>query len=171
MRLELYAWTPPGVRALPVHKRGGIRCFAWVDEEDWPLVSQHRWHLAHGYVMRRAKKEGLRQTTLPLHREIMGLQPGDRRQVDHRNHRPTDCRRRNMRVVSLAENHQNRQSWGDRNTSSKYRGVSWNKRSRKWWAYYRLNGQLIVLGYYHDEDEAGRVAAEARALHMPFSTN
>ncbi|MFK5981480.1 MAG: NUMOD4 domain-containing protein [Flavobacteriaceae bacterium] len=38
--------------------------------------------------------------------------------------------------------------------TSKYTGVSWNKRSKKWVAGIRINGNIKRLGYHTDEYEA-----------------
>lgn len=43
-----------------------------------------------------------------MHRFIMGLGPGDPREVDHLNHNGLDNRRENLRIVSHLENGQNR---------------------------------------------------------------
>lgn len=53
--------------------------------------------------------------------------------------------------------------WQRRGSSSRYPGVSWRKREKKWYAYVYADGRMMSLGFYCDEDEAGRVAAEARA--------
>lgn len=42
---------------------------------------------------------------IPLHRFVMGLRPGDKRQVDHVNGDKRDNRRCNLRVVTCQENH------------------------------------------------------------------
>ena len=40
------------------------------------------------------------------------------------------------------------------NTSSQYKGVSWNKKDRRWRAYIRIGTKLLHLGYFKSEDEA-----------------
>ena len=47
---------------------------------------------------------------------------------------------------------------------SKYVGVSWNKRDKKWKAEITINGKIKHLGYYHDEKEAARIYDEQAAL-------
>jgi hypothetical protein len=48
-----------------------------------------------------------------------------------------------------------------RKHSSKYRGVSWNKASRKFKAFIRTNGKLENLGSFASEEAAARVRDEA----------
>ena len=47
---------------------------------------------------------------------------------------------------------------------SKYVGVSWDKRDKKWEANIRIDGKKKNLGYYHDEKEAARIYDEQAAL-------
>ena len=47
---------------------------------------------------------------------------------------------------------------------SKYVGVNWNKRDKKWQAQIRIDGKMKSLGYYHDEKEAARMFDEQAAL-------
>ena len=47
---------------------------------------------------------------------------------------------------------------------SKYVGVSWFKRDKKWKAQIRIDGKVKSLGYYHDEKEAARIYDEQAAL-------
>ena len=47
---------------------------------------------------------------------------------------------------------------------SKYVGVSWFKRDKKWQATIQINGKSKGLGYYHDEKEAARIYDEQAAL-------
>lgn len=44
---------------------------------------------------------------------------------------------------------------------SKYRGVSWNKARQKWHVRIHHNKNHLTLGFFEDEDEAGRVYADA----------
>lgn len=46
------------------------------------------------------------------------------------------------------------------NKTSKYRYVSWSKRSKKWRVAFLVNGKTKHFGLFKDEDEAGRVALE-----------
>ena len=48
---------------------------------------------------------------------------------------------------------------------SKYVGVSWKERRKKWTAQITIDGKVKNLGYYHDEKEAARIYDEQAALH------
>ena len=47
---------------------------------------------------------------------------------------------------------------------SKYVGVSWEERRKKWQAKIRIDGKNKSLGLYHDEKEAARIYDEQAAL-------
>ena len=47
---------------------------------------------------------------------------------------------------------------------SKYVGVHWRKREKKWRAQITINGKNKGLGYYQDEKEAARIYDEQAAL-------
>ena len=47
--------------------------------------------------------------------------------------------------------------------SSKHEGVSWDKTSKRWRVNLKYNKKQYHFGRYPSEEEAGRVAAEARA--------
>ncbi len=140
---------------------------ALVDEVDAWRAEGWKWSLAKGYA-RRGQQTDYKQTTILLHREIMGLAPGDGLSVDHINGDKLDNRRGNLRVVSHAENLQNRTS-ANKNSTSGYRGVIWDKARQKWKAQVRLHGKCHLLGRYDDILEAAKVASDFRAKHMPFS--
>lgn len=165
-----YAGVPPGASAIPLHSRQGVIGYALVDEADYDLVSRHRWYVKHDYPATSTYPYGKgRPVTIYMHRLILGLERGDKAKVDHRNHDSLDNRRENIRICSHAENHQNRRRYGDRATSSQYRGVSWRKAAQKWAAYACVKGEQYHLGFFDDEHEAGRIAADFRRQHMPFS--
>jgi hypothetical protein len=104
----------------------------------------------------------------------MGLEYGDPREVDHINRNKLDNRRVNLEIVNPGVNGQNIPVKAG---SSQYRGVSWLvnngrwalPREGKWQAVGKVGGKNHFLGYFDSEEEAGRVAAEWRAVNMPFS--
>lgn len=58
----------------------------------------------------------------------------------------------NVRWVTPQQNNMNR--GGAKNSTSKYKGVSWNKATTKWRADIRKDGKLHYLGLFTDETEA-----------------
>ena len=44
--------------------------------------------------------------------------------------------------------------------TSEHMGVSWNKAHKKWVAKKKVQGKLVHLGYYADEEDAARAVAE-----------
>ncbi len=87
---------------------------AIVDDADFDLVAGTRWYGAPGantfYAVNRNVREHGKQTTLYMHRLILGLgrfvMGGP--EVDHLNRNGLDNRRSNLRVVTHRENAQNR---------------------------------------------------------------
>ena len=153
-------------RRIPLgNRRREIVGYVLVDEDDHDYLRNQKWFCAQGYAVT-GKTGANGQRLEAMHRLIMGLDPGDERVVDHINGDKLDNRQRNLRVVSRQQNCQNRglESRG----SSRYRGVTYFKRSGKWRAQARANGKLHHLGYYEDENEAGRVAAAFYEQHVPF---
>ena len=86
---------------------------ATVDEADAEAVAAHRWraypHHISGHVYARTTVRNCRgrQTTIALHRFILGLDNGDPRQVDHINRNTLDNRKQNLRIASASTNQAN----------------------------------------------------------------
>ncbi len=123
---------------------------AIVDDADFGFLSQWSWYvlMAKGkkYAVRgeyNAKKKNMK--TLYMHKFIMGLPK--KGVVDHADGNSLDNRRQNLRIVSKQFDCFNRAP--QRNCTSKYRGVGWDKRWKKWWAnitYCNKNHILIFFG-------------------------
>jgi hypothetical protein len=109
-----------------------------------------------------------RRTALTIHRLLLGLTYGDKREGDHVNLNRLDNRRINLRVVTRAQNSQNRPVM---HHTSRYRGVSWYKKLQKWVAKGVKDGRQIHLGYFDDEEEAYRTSLAFRKEHMPFAVH
>lgn len=155
---------------IPIYTRAGIAAYAEVDEIDWLWAHQFRWHLCNGYAARSRRQGGPKGKPIRIfmHREILGLKHGYRdKLVDHANGVPLDNRRANLRIATYAENGQNKASF--KGSTSKYRGVSWYSAMGVWRVAIMVNGHRTLVGYYTDEDEAGRAASAFYAEHVPFA--
>lgn len=152
--------------SIPLLRRdGSTRAAAMVDAGDAAIVTGHRWKLSvpGGYAA-----TTIAGRTVYMHRLLMGLEPGDPRTVDHINRTRLDNRRSNLRVVSRDENYQNVGSASG--STSRHRGVFWDKTKSAWIAHATLSRRYYNLGAYATEDEAAATAAEFRLRHMPFAT-
>jgi hypothetical protein len=157
-------------KGIPLYTKGGvIGAFAVVDAADYEWASQHRWRLhTTGRAVRGQYDPATQGTvTVRLHRELMGLALGDPREVDHINRDPLDNRRANLRVVSHQQNRQNTN--GQRGSTSRYLGVSWDASRGQWKAQAKLHGRGYFIGRYETEQEAADAAAAWRERHMPFN--
>ena len=94
-----------------------------------------------------------------MHRAILGLGFGDKRQTAHRNHNGLDDRRANLRICTYTQNAQNQLP--AKNLSSKYKGVSRFRRDKKWQVSIKNNGKLIFLGHFNNEVEAAKAYDKA----------
>lgn len=137
--------------------------FDWLDQWEWRL---HRCKSGLYYAQRSVFYEG-RSHYLAMHREIMHLSGIKRLEVDHVNGNGLDNRTSNLRVVTHAQNQQNKGPLAG--TTSRHRGVFWRKDKRKWVAQGKVSGQSHHLGYFKDEEEAARVASAWYLENVPFA--
>jgi hypothetical protein len=142
---------------------------AMVDDGDYELVAQYRWHV------REATYPGLRsngpyaQTNVPvpgpvrryrslgMHTLITGWPL-----VDHVDHDGLNDQRANLRVATPGQNNAN--SRPQANSSSPFKGVHWYKAGRIWRSTITVNGVKHYLGQFATEEDAARAHdAAARA--------
>lgn len=145
---------------------------ALVDDEDFERVSTEKWHVNHGYVVRRVRHSDGTKTALYMHREVMGEFEGF--DIDHADGNKLNNTRANLRLATRTDNNAN--SKPRAGCSSVYKGVAWLKGCKRWMAYIRKSGKRTYLGYFTDEIEAAkaynRAAIEmfgefARPNHIP----
>lgn len=117
-----------------------------VDDEDFDFLMQWSWCYHKGYAVN--TKTGRH---LYMHRMVNKTPQGF--QTDHVNLDRLDNRRSNLRTVTRAENNINRVVKA--NSTSKYKGVSWQKRHKNWIAQIKpIGSPRIYLGTFKDELDA-----------------
>jgi HNH endonuclease/AP2 domain len=146
-----------------------------MDVEDVPLVAGFNWcasisrrrdgSIRAVYAMRNNYSNGKRVGVL-MHRVIIAA-PVDL-QVDHIDGNGLNNRRANMRLATRAENNQNCRSRVG--SSSKYLGVCWHKRAKRWKAQIMIDGVNKYLGLFTCEIAAARAYdAEATIHHGEYA--
>jgi hypothetical protein len=124
---------------------------ALVDDEDEEMVKRYRWWAVWDEDRKTFDVVSHpNRVTIYMHRLILGLQPHDGIQGDHKNHNGLDNRRLNLRVCNQSQNAANtRKKCGV--SSSQFKGVHWFKGTNRWRAQIYVNKRKISLGYFKDE--------------------
>jgi hypothetical protein len=136
----------PGADAKRIVLTNGM--VAYVDAADYEELNQYTWHFGSGGYAARYDN----RTLILMHRQIMN--PPENMQVDHIHHNRLDNTRVHLRVCTASENARNRSKRGC--ASSRYFGVTYNKRRKKWVASIKIEGRVREVGYSHNEEEAAR---------------
>ncbi len=118
--------------------------------QDYEYLMRWKWCYDNGYAVHNSKS--LKRLIL-MHRVIlerMGYK--DFARSDHIDQDTLNNLRNNLRPATAEQNNCNRGK--QRNNTSGYIGVSWNRRRKKWRAY--INGKGKHLGYFDDIKDAAR---------------
>jgi hypothetical protein len=147
------------------------RRFSIVDPQDFYWLNNFDWCaktcFGHTYAIRFVDTPKRGSVMLSMHREIMKAPAG--LLVDHRNGDTLDNRRDNLRLATHSQNQANKGKTSI-NTSSRFIGVHFRKRSGRWAATIRNEGKKVWLGSYKDEKEAARAYDEAaKKFHREFA--
>jgi hypothetical protein len=134
------------MREIPV----GMGKVACVDDADYELVTRYLWHASghpgqDGLCYAKARIDG---RSVTMHQLIL-QQPC----VIHRNHDGLDNRRHNLCAVPSSQRTVHARKTR-KPTSSRYKGVSWNRRRKQWRAQIQVNGRMLSLGYFTTEEAA-----------------
>ena len=132
----------------------------------WKWCAQrdrHTWY-AVTKVPDPSKKSGRRQ--FKMHRLILDAPAGV--EVDHRDGNGLNNQLTNLRLATDSENGRNRRL--PINSTSGFKGVSWDRNTRKWRAVIRVDGKKHHLGLFTDPiDAALAYDTAARELHGEFA--
>ena len=143
---------------------------AVVDDKDFELVSAHKWHAKqnsdgtwYAYAtIHMGKIDGKRkQTSMTMHRLILGLVPGSKLETDHKDRNGLNNTRDNLRICTKSQNACNR-SRGKLPVSG-YKGV--RSKNGKWFGTVTKGGVQRYTGMYVTPEEAA-LAYNALALEI-----
>lgn len=139
---------------------------ALVDDDDYTRLSAFSWYCIRSgnsfYAARYGGKKG-GSHHIWMHRVILDAPKGF--EVDHINGNKLDNRRENLRIATRAQNAFNRAKFKIP-SSSRFKGVTFHKRDKKWQACIKVNGRSIFLGYFKNEVDAARAYNEAAAEYF-----
>jgi hypothetical protein len=141
---------------------------ALVDSTDYEWLNQWNWAArwdedTQGFYAYRGQWDNGTVRCIFMHDAILGCKG-----VDHRNHDTLDNRRQNILKATSSQNSCNRRIRSD-NTSG-FKGVAFNKESRKWKTMITVQKKRIFLGYFASPEQAAKVYDEAaKKYHGEFA--
>lgn len=124
---------------------------AMVDDDDYEKLSVYTWRgfksFKNIYAVTTQKVNG-RLTSILMHRLILNAEKG--KMIDHKDNYGLNNQKNNLRFCTNSENQKNKRASG----VSKYLGVSWHKRTKKWLAHICIDKKQKHLGLFVEEKEA-----------------
>lgn len=125
-----------------------------VSDEDYDELIKYHWCIAKMpetfYASRSTCKNG-KEGAVYMHRHILGLTK--RGELgDHIDHDGLNNQRSNLRESNHKTNQQNKKP--RLGSSSKYVGVCWHKKDKKWQSAIAVNGRQTHLGQFDNEIDA-----------------
>jgi hypothetical protein len=145
---------------------------AFVDDEDFDRLSKHKWcarkdkntfYAARNLYLKNSKRMGIQ-----MHREILNL-TNPIIQIDHKDHNGLNNQKNNLRICNNQKNSCNRRKRND-SIYSRYKGVWFHVRDKKWQASIQVGGKRMHLGYFKSEIEAASIYnAAALKYHGEFA--
>jgi hypothetical protein len=109
----------------------------------------------NGYLIVRLSKDGVSKTLKKVHRLVANafiFNPENKKCVDHIDNNRSNNNINNLRWATNKENNQNKIM--SKNNTSGIKGVSFNKKAKKWEAQITIDGIRIFLGYFDNIEDA-----------------
>jgi hypothetical protein len=157
------------VKTKQIYVRGS-QLPALVDTEDYARVAIYTWRLQTKksgavYVVS-DYRDGAKTHKRLLHREVLRVPSAVL--IDHKDRNGLNNTKANLRVATASQNLHNRP--GHKNSTSKFKGVSWSNERNRWCAQIMVNGRTYRLGKFISEVAAAKAYdAAAKALIGEFA--
>jgi len=139
--------------------------FAIVDDDIYEELNQYKWHARKGrstfYAGRSISAQG-KQILIQMHRQILGL-TDSKIFCDHINNNGLCNLKYNLRVCTISDNNKNTKP--HIGYTSKYKGVNFHKKSKKWVVQIQIDEKRTHLGLFTNEIEAAKKYDEAAIEH------
>lgn len=134
---------------------------ALVDDEDFEYLNQFSWHADKSktniYASRKITVNGKR-INQRMQWDVMG-----NKWCDHIDLNGLNNQKSNLRKCTKQQNNMNQKP--RKNSSSKFKGVSWKKKINKWQSQIEFNKKGIYIGVFQSEIEAAK-AYDKKALEL-----
>jgi hypothetical protein len=129
---------------------------AIVDEEDYKYLIKWRWCAdKKGYAVRSERRSETGRNyrkMIYMHRVIL---PHSYLEIDHADGNVGNNQKSNLRIATHSENMRNRKL--QKNNTSGYKGVWFNKKRMRFIASIKINGVSKTVGWAYTAEEAGRI--------------
>jgi hypothetical protein len=138
---------------IPLRNRQGVIIeFTLVDKDDFERVNKYRWFLhSGGYAQGTVEKK-----TTYLHQFVF-KKPEKGNVIDHINQDKLNNENSNLREVSRSENSHNiKKKNNNRELTSQFKGIYWDKRDKKWISQCRSNKKTVNLGSFKTQEDAAK---------------
>ena len=146
-------------------KYPNLKCI--VDNEDYEILIQYTWNpIVSKYNDVIYTIAWINHKHVYMHRFIMQLHGNDikNKMIDHEDHNGLNNQKENLRVCSNTDNQHNSNKKKNAKTS-KYKGVSYHIKDKKYRARIMLNTKGIFIGNYDTEKEAA-LAYNEKAIEL-----
>jgi len=147
------------------HKKNSEIMWAMVDDEDFERVSQYNWSISKSKYTSYAKTEKSNKSIL-LHRFILCLDFGDKRQVNHIDGNGLNNQRSNIEICSQMYNNQ---SINKPNSNKGCVAYIDNPRLTKPWHSQIAINKVRYQKYFSTEEEAKKFIAEILNTENAFN--
>jgi hypothetical protein len=131
---------------------------AKVDTDDYQLLNNFKWCADSIYA---STRDPATKKKISMHRFLMGDTKG--KQVDHIDGDGLNNQRKNLRLVTASQNQQNRGK--PKNNSTGFKGVYFQKTSKKWYAQIQINKKHIHLGIFDSKENAHNAYCKASTIY------
>lgn len=142
------------MKKIKLHSEKYTNKYALVDDEDYDYLNQFIWYIQKSkntfYVIRNKYKS----KKIYMHREILDIKDSGIL-TDHINGDGLNNQRYNIRTCTRQQNNMNRRLL--KKSKSKYKGVYWHKKFKRWYVKIKINNKTKSLGAHKNEKNAALI--------------